>query len=360
MSKIRRPIQFFTISVASLSAAVLLAACGSSGGGGNSGSGGNSSGGGGKSNIVLGLSNSSVTSSFRGIMINSFKAEAENLQKAGVIQRYVVENAGDSTSTQIQQMHNMVQSGVNVLVVDAESATGLNAEIARDVAQGVTVVTTDNLASSTKSINVEVNPGVIATETAKGLANLIGGKGNVVMLEGIAGTPVNDERNSLAKAVFAKYPGIKVTEVNVDWNPATAKQKMAQIISQNPNIAGVWDQGDSAGGAANAFIAAGKPLPPIVFDGTSDFLNIWHQRISQGYKTVGAPQPPAVVVDALWLGIKVHQGSQVTGNPVLLNTPLITNSNIDTIWQQGMTNQPGQFVNPVPVPQAALYKDYLK
>jgi ribose transport system substrate-binding protein len=354
MHKIRRPIQLFTISLASVSAAVLLAACGSSGGGGNSGSGA------GKGDIVLGLSNSSVTSSFRGIMINSFKAEAETLQKAGVIQRSVVENAGDSTSTQIQQMHDMVQSGVNVLVVDAESATGLNAEIARDVAQGVTVVTTDNLATSTQSINVEVNPKVIATETAQGLADLIGHKGNVVMLEGIAGTPVNDQRDSLAKAVFAKYPGIKVSEVNVDWNPATAKQTMAQLISQNPNIAGVWDQGDSAGGAANAFIAAGKPLPPIVFDGTTDFLNIWHDRMSQGYKSVGAPQPPAVVVDALWLGIKVHQGAQVTENPVLLNTPLITNANIDTIWTKGMTNQPGQFVNPVPVPQATLYKDYIK
>jgi ribose transport system substrate-binding protein len=354
MYKIRRPIQFFTISVASVSAAVLLAACGSSGGGGNSG------GGSAKGDIVLGLSNSSVTSSFRGIMINSFKAEAEKLQKAGVIQRYVVESAGDSTTTQIQQMHDMVQSGVNVLVVDAESATGLNAEIARDVAQGVTVVTTDNLASSTKSVNVEIDPKVIAAETAQGLADLIGHKGNVVMLEGIAGTPVNDERDSLAKAVFAKYPDIKVSEVNVDWNPATSKQTMAQIISQNSNIAGVWDQGDSAGGAANAFITAGKPLPPIVFDGTTDFLNIWHDRIGQAYKTVGAPQPPAVVVDALWLGIKVHQGAQVTVNPVLLNTPLITNANIGTIWTEGMTNQPGQFVNPIPIPQATLYKDYLK
>jgi ribose transport system substrate-binding protein len=330
-----------------------LAACG----GGNSSA---TSSGSSKSKIILGLSNSSVTSSFRGIMINSFKEEAEKLQKAGEISSYVIQNSGDDVSKQIQQMHNMVQSGVNVLVIDAQSATGLNAEIARAVAKGVTVVTTDNLATSDKSINVQVDPTVIAADTAQGLAQIIGGKGNVLMLEGIAGTPVNEERNKLAKDVFAKYPNIKLSEVNVDWNPATAKQKTAQVISQNPDIAGVWDQGDSAGGAANAFIDANKPLPPIVFDGTSDFLNIWHSRVSQGYKTVGATQPPAVVVDAIWLGLKVHQGGKIKQNPVLLKTPLLTNDNLDTVWTPGMTDQPGQFVNPIPVPRDELYSTYVQ
>ena len=97
--------------------------------------------------------------------------------------------------------------------------------------------------------------------------------------------------------------------------------------------------------------------PPIVFDGTTDFLNIWHDRIKDGYKTVGATQPPAVVVDALWLGIKAHKdGCKATANPINLDTPLITNANIDTVWKPGVTNEPGQFVNPVPVPRASLTK----
>jgi ribose transport system substrate-binding protein len=342
------------LSVLGVVAAVTsIAACG----GGTSGA---SSGGAGKGKVVLGLSNSSVTSSFRGIMINSFKDEAEKLKKAGEIDSYTIQNSGDDVSKQIQQIHNMVQSGVNVLVIDAQSATGLNAEIARAVAKGVTVVSTDNLVSTDKSINVQVDPKVIAADTAEGLAKLIGGKGHVLMLEGIAGTPVNEERNKLAKDVFAKYPDIKISEVNVDWNPATSKQKTAQFISQNPDVAGVWDQGDSAGGAANAFIDANKPLPPIVFDGTSDFLNIWHSRMAQGYQTVGATQPPAVVVDAVWLGLKAHQGAKVKQNPVLLKTPLLTNTNIDTVWTPGMTDQPGQFVNPVPVPRDELYATYIK
>lgn len=345
---LKRPRSLSALCVAAV-AVTSLAACGGASGAAAS-----------KGKIVLGLSNSSVTSSFRGIMINSFKDEAAKLQKAGEISSYVVQNSGDDVSKQIQQIHNMVQSGVNVLVIDAESASGLNAEIARAVAQGVTVVTTDNLATSDKSINVEVDPNVIASDTAEGLAKVIGHKGHVLMLEGIAGTPVNEQRDKLAKAVFAKYPNISVSEVNVDWNPATSKQKTAQFISQNPDIAGVWDQGDSAGGAANAFIDAGKPLPPIVFDGTSDFLNIWHSRVAQGYQTVGATQPPAVVVDAIWLGLKAHQGAKIKQNPVLLQTPLLTNDNINTVWTPGMTDQPGQFVNPVPIPRDQLYANYIK
>jgi ribose transport system substrate-binding protein len=230
----------------------LLAACGGSGGPGA----------GSDKGIYLGLSNSSVTSSFRGIMIDSFKEEAEKLKDAGEIDKYTVQNAGDDVSKQIQQIHNMVQSGVNVLVIDAQSATGLNAEIAQAVAKGVTVVSTDNLVDTDQSINVQVNPETIAAKTAQGLADIIDGKGKVVMLEGIAGTPVNEGRNKLAKEVFAKYPDIELVEVNVDWNPATSKQKTAQLISQYPDIAGIWDQGDSAGGAANAYLDAGKPARP--------------------------------------------------------------------------------------------------
>lgn len=329
----------------------ILAGCGGSGGGGSAG---------GSKGIYLGLSNSSVTSSFRGIMIASFKKEAEKLKTAGEIDKYTVQNAGDDVSKQIQQIHNMVQSGVNVLVIDAQSATGLNSEIAAAVAKGVTVVSTDNLVTDDKSINVQVNPKVIAAATAQGLADAIGGKGKVVMLEGIAGTPVNEGRNKLAKQVFAKYPDIKLIEVNVDWNPATSKQKTAQLISQHPDIAGIWDQGDSAGGAANAYTDAKKKMPPIVFDGTTDFLNIWKKQIADGYKTVGAPQPPAVVVDALWLGLTAHtKKCKASSNPINLDTPLITNSNIDTVWKAGMTDEPGQFVNPIPVARDQLDK-YLR
>jgi len=333
-------------AVAMVTAGGLLAACGSSGG---------ASGGSNSKGIYLGLSNSSVTSSFRGIMINSFKTEAAKLKAAGEIDKYTVQNSGDDVSKQIQQIHNMVQAGVNVLVIDAQSSTGLNAEIAQAKAKGVTVVSTDNLVSSDQSINVQVNPETIAAKTAQGLVDIIGGKGKLVMLEGIAGTPVNEGRNKLAKQVFAKYPGIQVIEVNVDWNPATSKQKTAQLISQHPDIAGIWDQGDSAGGAANAYMDAGKPVPPIVFDGTTDFLNIWKKQIPNNYKTVGATQPPAVVVDALWLGIKAHKdGCKATSNPISLDTPLVTNATIGTVWKPGMTDEPGQFVNPVPVPRKAL------
>jgi ribose transport system substrate-binding protein len=338
--------RLLSLFVAPVLAATALSGCGSSSSSGGAGGG-----------IYLGLSNSSVTSSFRGIMINSFNAEAKKLKAAGEINKYTVQNAGDDVSKQIQQIHNMVQSGVNVLVIDAQSSTGLNAEIAAAVAKGVTVVSTDNLVTSDKAINVQVDPKVIAAKTAQGLVDIIGGKGKVVMLEGIAGTPVNETRNQLAKDVFSKYPGIKVIEVNVDWNPATSKQKVAQLISQNPDIAGIWDQGDSAGGAANAYIDAKQPMPPIVFDGTTDFLNIWKKSIASGYKTVGAPQPPAVVVDAVWLGLKAHKDKcTAASNPIALDTPLLTNANIDTVWKPGMTDQPGQFVNPVPVPRTGLDK----
>src|SRR4051812_34681387 len=120
--------RFLSVVCVAAAAATSLAACG---GGSNTGGAGGSA----NDKVKLGLSNSSVTSSFRGIMINSFKDEAEKLKKSGEIDSYTIQNSGDDVSKQIQQIHNMVQSGVNVLVIDAQSATGLNAEIDRAVAK---------------------------------------------------------------------------------------------------------------------------------------------------------------------------------------------------------------------------------
>lgn len=307
--------------------------------------------------VQICLSNSDVTSSFRAQAIADFETEAKKLIATGEVSKYTVQSAGQSVPNQIQNMHNMVASGCQVMLINAASSTGLNTGVSQAKAAGVTVVTYDNTVTSTDAYNVNLDANVFAGDTAKKIVELIGGKGTVLMNEGTAGSPFDQTHVAIGKPIFQAQSGITIIEQNTNWNPAQNKVAVAQQITVHPDIAATWSEGDTAGSTAQAFLDAGytvkgpKKLPVIMFDGTTDFFNLWHDTLKpQGYSTVGSFNPPGQVVDALWIGLMAHAGGKVANNPLALNLPLVTNDNLDQYWTPGLSNEPGLFVDTVPVP----------
>jgi simple sugar transport system substrate-binding protein/ribose transport system substrate-binding protein len=94
---------------------------------------------------------------------------------------------------------------------------------------------------------VEVNPETIAAKTAQGLADIIGGKGKVVMLEGgldsINGRDRTEAFNECMKTNFA---GIKVFGEATNWDGAVASQKLSTVLTANPDVKGVYMQSSFA------------------------------------------------------------------------------------------------------------------
>ena len=66
---------------------------------------------------------------------------------------------------------------------------------------------------------------------AKFIAEQIGGKGDVVILNGIAGSTCSENRYLGAKEIFDQYPDIKiVNETDADWDYAKAKVAVEALI----------------------------------------------------------------------------------------------------------------------------------
>lgn len=348
-----RKFRFAMVAAVAASVSLLLSACGS---GGSAGGASASSGSGEK--IVVGLSNSNVDSVWRPQMLKDFEAEAKKLESDGVISDYIIQNADGTAAVQAQQIQTMVNQGVNVLLIDAASADALNGVVDSAIARGVTVVSFDNAITSQKSVNLYQDEQKISAETAEQLATIIGGKGTVVMMNGTAGAPLSDAREKLAEAVFAKYPDITVIKEYADWNGATAKQKMATVLANNKDIAAVWTQGSMAPSIASAFDDEGLPLPPIVGDGLGGFLETWAKlRDENGYKTVGIVVSPAIVLDALWAGVKLRQGWTMKEREPILSHELITNDNLDSYLKLG--TPAGSHVDVPIVAEQELYDNYM-
>ena len=181
---------------------------------------------------------------------NSWQAENVSLFQQGcstygqqIIKKCIVANANGSTEQQIAQMHSMINAGVDAIVLDANSDTGLNNVVAQAMAAGIPVINYDSIISgkATSKINTDQNQwGVI---TANWLVKQL--HGNVIVLNGLAGNPTNNLRYQYAQQLFAKTPGIHVLTVAYDeWDQAKAEANVGQMLDAYPKIDAVWSQGE--------------------------------------------------------------------------------------------------------------------
>jgi Periplasmic binding protein domain/Adenylate and Guanylate cyclase catalytic domain len=109
----------------------------------------------------------------------------------------------------------------------------------------------------------------VAQENAQWIAETLKGKGNIVMIAGIAGASPAENRIKAAHEVFDTYPDIKILDLQyTDWSPAKGKTVMAALIQKyGKQIDAVWsDHGLEGSGAIEAFVDAGYKdgeIPPI-------------------------------------------------------------------------------------------------
>lgn len=156
-----------------------------------------------------------------------------------------IQVAGANPQRQIQQINSMVQAGANAIVVYPISPTALNAAVRNACDQKVVVIAYDAEITEPCAYNVTIDQEQAGRTIAEWLAKAINGKGNIVMITGVPGTSVDAKRTAAAKAVFAKFPNIKViAEANGMWSQPIAREKMSQILATHGwnQIDGLWMQ----------------------------------------------------------------------------------------------------------------------
>ena len=106
------------------------------------------------------------------------------------------------------------------------------------------------------------------------VAKKLNGKGEVGIVEGLAGTSATTDRNQAIKVVFAKYPDIKIVSSQpADWDRQKGHDVAAAMIQANPTINAIIANNDTmALGVSAAVEQAGKKGSIIVTgdDGTPE------------------------------------------------------------------------------------------
>jgi len=303
--------------------AVILAACGSSSS--SSSPSGSSSSSSGKKSISIGLSNYYSGNLWRKEMVASFVQQAQVAQKEGYVSKFTTADSNGSVPQQASQIESMIVQGYNAIVIDAASPTALNGAIAKACAAHITVVVFDSLATAPCAYKVATSYEKYGQLETQYLADQLHGKGNVLIVRGIAGNSVDNDIYKGMQDILSKYPNMKVVgQVHGEFTESVTQQAVAGILPSLPHVDGVLTEGDDAGGALKAFQQANKkPLPLVIMGNAGQDLQEWTAllKTQPSYQTISVSSYPSMSSVALWEASMIANGKKV---PKLVYAPVLT------------------------------------
>ena len=138
----------------------------------------------------IGMSNNEGNLNAADILVG-LKAEAK--LNPGKVSSIVVTTppTPNDVATQIQQMRSLVQQHVDFIISTLGSPTALNAVIDQAAAQDIPVISLLGQSTDKNAVNLQPNPIQLGYYGARGLLTAMGGKGNVLVVDGIPGLSID-------------------------------------------------------------------------------------------------------------------------------------------------------------------------
>jgi len=274
------------------------------------------------------FSNASVSNSWRVAMKAHVDYQIEQFKQQGLIKDYIYTDANDDTNKQIADIEDLMTKGCDVMIVSAGTGEPMTPVVEKVMDAGIPVVTLDRNIVSDKYVTfVEQNSCDMGATQAEWLAKTLNYKGNIVLLSGLAGATPAEDRLRCAQETFAKYPDIKIlAQEYAQWSPVEGKKIMANWLVTYPQIDGVWaDSGLQMSGGVEAFVEAGKPVPPNTGEDFNRYLKQWKEMGFQGY---GVSFNCQMGAEAVKVALDIVQGKPVA-HYVNLPKLIIDESNLD-------------------------------
>ncbi|MQA84780.1 MAG: substrate-binding domain-containing protein [Streptosporangiales bacterium] len=297
----------------------------------------------GQDTFTIGVSNGFVGSEWRTQMLDDVRTVFDTYKQQGVVDELVVESADVDVNGQIQQIRNLINTGVDAIIVNPNSPTALNAVFTEAKQKGILVVATDQAVQSQDVTNVVIDQGEWARRSAEWLAEQLEAGDSVGVVNGVDGHPANEARWAAARQALEDGQVKIETVTNGDWDQATGQQVTSNMLASHPDLDGIWTQDGMALGVFQAVKGAGK-LDDLVLTGEArvGFMRQWADQRQQGdFETIGVVNPPGVAGSALHIAVRMLQDKQLKsevvsdGNTVYVPIPdVVTNENFDELWAE--------------------------
>jgi ABC-type sugar transport system substrate-binding protein len=161
-----------------------------------------------------------------------------------------------------ENIENLVNSGVDGLIIQLGNAQQLAPVVAKANAKNIPVITT-SVGATTKGALTDVggDEPLMGEMMTRALLSSISYKGDVYVFW-VPGAPLLETRKRIIEAMAKDYPAVVLHEVPTEHGPAKGQAQMQDLLTAHPekgSIAAVWEAYDLLGsGAAEAIRKAGR------------------------------------------------------------------------------------------------------
>ena len=286
--------------------------------------------------ITLGISIPSADHGWTGGVVywaNQAKAQFEKQYPGSKI---IIKTAKD-TSEQAAQIQDMVASSkIDTLVILPHEGAAMTKPLSEVKKKGVYVVVVDRALSDLSAQDAYVagdNPG-LGKVSAEYVGKQLGGKGNVVVLRGIA-TPIDNQRVEGFESVMkSKYPNVKILDKKyANWNRDDGYKVMQDFLTRFPKIDAVWAQDDDiAVGVLKAIQQANRKDIKLVLGGAG--MKEMIKKVMDGDKliTANVTYPPRMIYQAVELAVKARNAGMMMAKSTILPSQLVTKANAKNFY----------------------------
>lgn len=186
-------------------------------------------------------------------------------------------SANNDVATQANQIDQLINQKVSAIIIVPVQADSLAPQMASAKKANIPVIAVNTALKDDGALASAVLPDDVKAgeQEMEMMAKKLGGKGNIVVLQGpLASSPELDRTKGIMN-VLAKYPDIKVlAKDTANWKRDEAVNKTKNWLSSfGPDLNGIVAENDDMGlGALQALKEANKTLPIVGIDGIQDGL----------------------------------------------------------------------------------------
>lgn len=272
----------------------------------------------------VGLSVSTLNNPFFVTLRDGAQEAADN---AGL--ELVVVDAQDNVSKQASDIEDLVQRGVDVLIVNPTDSDAVVPAVRTANEAGIPVIAVDRGVNGGELAYYIVSNNVAGGALAgQFICDQIGGSGNAVELEGIPGTSAARERGEgFNQAIAESCADVEVVaRQTANFNRAEGLTVMENVLVAQPDIDAVFAHNDEmALGALQAIEASGREMLVVGFDATDDAVAAVNEcRMGA---TV-AQQPAQLGAEAVTAAAEIIAAGGASGDTVnvLVDLELVINA----------------------------------
>ncbi len=267
---------------------------------------------------------------------------------AGLVRDVITTEANLDLPKQIQQIRQLVDQGCDAIMTIGAAPTALNGVIKYAYDHGVLFVAIQGGVTSPYALQISGNYALGGKLQGQALGQSMGGKGNVLIVQGIPQAEASDDFRRGHEVGLKGFPGIKVVgTVDGSWVDSVAKTKVLEFLATHPQpLHGLASQSPGDLGALSALQQAGRKIVPITAGGEMGPLAYWRDH-PDWLKLTYQAWPPGNEMEEGWEAmLRTLLGQRPKIASILIGPGAIKHSDLANLLPAGTTYTSNEWVEP--------------